>query len=93
MGQVAKIRKDATSGYVIASTGNGNINGAEVSNIVTNLLMEALIPSPNSQVNTVVVAKLSSSLEVEWSQQYGQAEGESQMFDLLVDRCLVTRAS
>ena len=46
MGQVAKIRKDATSGYVIASTGNGNINGAEVSNIVTNLLMEALIPSP-----------------------------------------------
>ena len=34
MGQVAKIRKDATSGYVIASTGNGNINGAEVSYIV-----------------------------------------------------------
>ena len=34
MGQVAKIRKDATSGYVIASTGNGNINGAEVSCIV-----------------------------------------------------------
>ena len=44
-------------------------------------------------MNTVVVAKLSSGLEVEWSQQYGQPEGESQMFDLLVDRCLVTRAS
>ena len=44
-------------------------------------------------MNTVVVAKLSSGLEVEWSQQYGQAEGESQMFDLLVDRCLVTSAS
>ena len=56
-------------------------------------LFQALIPSPNCQVNTVVVAKLSSGLEVEWSQQYGQAEGESQMFDLLVDRCLVTRAS
>ena len=82
---MAKIRKDATSGYVIASTGNGNINGAEVNYIV---ISSYSIPSPPLpfQVNTVVVAKLSSSLEVEWSQQYGQAEGESQMFDLLVDR-------
>ena len=44
-------------------------------------------------MNTVVVAKLSSGLEVEWSQQYGQAEGESQMFDLLVDRCHLKSAS
>ena len=43
MGQVAKIRKDATSGYVIASTGNGNINGAEVSYIV---ISSYSIPTP-----------------------------------------------
>lgn len=29
MGQVAKIRKDATSGFVLCSTGYGNINGTE----------------------------------------------------------------
>ena len=65
MGQVAKIRKDATSGFVLCSTGNGNIGGSEV--------------------NTVVVVKISDSLEVEWSQDYGNSEGESQVFDMLVD--------
>ena len=45
---MAKIRKDATSGFVLCSTGNGNIGGSEV--------------------NTVVVVKISDSLEVEWSQ-------------------------
>ena len=57
------------------------------------LFLLILFPPLPFQVNTVVVAKLSSGLEVEWSQQYGQAEGESQMFDLLVDRCLLARAS
>ena len=65
MGQVAKIRKDATSGFVLCSTGNGNIGGSEV--------------------NTVILVKISDSLEVEWSQAYGKSEGESQVFDMLVD--------
>ena len=66
MGQVAKIRKDATSGFVLCSTGNGNIGGSEV--------------------NTVVLVKISDSLEVEWSQAYGRSGGDSQVFAMLVDR-------
>merc|ERR1719325_245717 len=37
-------------------------------------------------VNVVAVVKLSSSLAVEWSQTYGLAGGNSQVFDMLVDR-------
>ena len=29
--------------------------------------------------------KISDSLEVEWSQDYGRSEGDSQVFDMLVD--------
>jgi len=36
-------------------------------------------------VNVVAVVKLSASLDVEWSQTYGQAGGNSQVFDMLVD--------
>ena len=49
MGQVAKIRKDATDGFVLCSTGYGNINGTE-------------------EVESVIVVKISSNLELEWSQ-------------------------
>ena len=66
MGQVAKIRKDATSGFVLCSTGHGNIGGSEV--------------------DTVVVVKISDSLELEWSQAYGMSGGNSQVFDMLVDK-------
>merc|ERR1711892_1079125 len=34
----------------------------------------------------VAVVKLSSSLEVEWSKLYGMAGGDSQVFDMLVDK-------
>ena len=37
-------------------------------------------------VNVVAVVKLSASLAVEWSQTYGLAGGNSQVFDMLVDR-------
>merc|ERR1719325_478126 len=37
-------------------------------------------------VNVVAVVKLSSSLALEWSQTYGLAGGNSQVFDMLVDR-------
>jgi len=36
--------------------------------------------------NYVAVIKLSASLEVEWSQLYGLVGGNSQVFDMLVDR-------
>merc|ERR1719400_1577281 len=36
-------------------------------------------------VNIVAVVKLSTSLDIEWSQTYGLAGGESQVFDMLVD--------
>ena len=49
MGQVAKIRKDATGGFVLCSTGYGNINGTE-------------------EVESVIVVKINSNLELEWSQ-------------------------
>ena len=65
MGQLAKIRKDVTSGFVVCTTGFGTIQGSEA--------------------ETVVVIKMSSDLEVEWSQAYGRAGGESQVFDMLVD--------
>ena len=65
IGQFAKIRKDATSGFVLCSTGNANIDGSEV--------------------DTVVLVKISDSLEVEWSQAYGRSGGDSQVFDMLVD--------
>jgi len=38
-----------------------------------------------SEVNVVVLVKLSSSLALEWTKNYGMAGGNSQMFDLLVD--------
>jgi len=38
------------------------------------------------EVNVAVLAKLSSNLDVEWSKAYGMAGGNSQVFDLLVDR-------
>ena len=63
--QGAKIRKDASSGYVLASTGWGEIDGDEV--------------------NVVILVKLSDQLNVEWSEMYGMAGGNSQMFDMLVD--------
>ena len=66
MGQVAKIRKDATSGFVLCSTGYGIIEEAEV--------------------ETVVLVKISDSLAVEWSQAYGRSGGDSQVFDMLVDK-------
>ena len=47
MGQIAKIRKDA-SGFVLCTTGFGTIGG--------------------SDVNTVVLIKISSALELEWSE-------------------------
>ena len=48
MGQVAKIRKDATGGFVLCSTGYFNINGTE-------------------EVESVIVVKINSNLELEWS--------------------------
>ena len=48
MGQVAKIRKDKTSGFVLCSTAFNNVDGSEV--------------------NTVAVAKISDSFDLEWSQ-------------------------
>jgi len=36
-------------------------------------------------VNVVAVVKLSTSLDIEWSQTYGLAGGNSQVFDMLVD--------
>lgn len=48
IGQVAKIRKDVTSGFVLCSTGFGVIGG--------------------SDVNTVVLAKVSAALELEWTE-------------------------
>ena len=49
MGQVGKIRKDATGGFVHCSTGYGIINGTE-------------------EVESVIVVKINSNLELEWSQ-------------------------
>jgi len=66
MGQVAKIRKDATSGFVLCSTGYGTIDGT-------------------SDVESVIVVKISAALEVEWFQAYGKVGGNSQVFDMLVD--------
>merc|ERR550517_910527 len=66
MGQVAKIRKDATSGFVLCSTGYGTVDGTE-------------------DVESVIVVKISSALEVEWFQAYGKVGGNSQVFDMLVD--------
>merc|ERR1711872_857986 len=40
----------------------------------------------NEMVYVCVLAKLSSSLDVEWSKTYSMAGGNSQVFDLLVDR-------
>ena len=36
--------------------------------------------------NHVAVVKLSPDLELEWSKLYGMAGGDSQVFDMLVDR-------
>ena len=66
VGQGAKIRKDATSGYVFTTTAWKEIRGEER--------------------NHVAVVKLSPDLELEWSKLYGMAGGDSQVFDMLVDR-------
>jgi len=65
MGQVAKIRKDASSGFVLCSTAYASLGGADR--------------------NVMALVKLDTSLTVEWSQTYGLAGGETQVFDMLVD--------
>jgi len=65
VGQVAKVRKDATSGLVLCSTGWGVLGGQDV--------------------NVVAVVKISTSFVIEWSQTYGVAGGNSQVFDMRVD--------
>ena len=39
----------------------------------------------NEDVNSVAIVKLSDDLGIEWSNKYGLAGGNSQMFDILVD--------
>ena len=39
----------------------------------------------NEDVNSVAIVKLSDDLAIEWSNKYGLAGGNSQMFDILVD--------
>merc|ERR1712131_267973 len=65
MGQLAKIRKDATSGFIACSTAWGEIGGNEV--------------------NVVALVKFKDNLSTDWSQTYGLAGGNSQVFDMLVD--------
>jgi len=65
MGQVAKIRKDASSGFIACSTAWGSLGGQDV--------------------NVVALVKLTNDLDMDWSQTYGLAGGNSQVFDMLVD--------
>merc|ERR1719450_1872313 len=65
MGQLAKIRKDASSGFIACSTAWGSLGGQDV--------------------NVVALVKLTNDLDMDWSQTYGLAGGNSQVFDMLVD--------
>ena len=65
MGQVAKIRKDASTGFIACSTAWGSLGGQDV--------------------NVVALVKLTNDLDMDWSQTYGLAGGNSQVFDMLVD--------
>merc|ERR1711868_174033 len=65
LGQLAKVRKDASSGFIACSTAWGTLGGQDV--------------------NVVALVKLTNDLDMDWSQTYGLAGGNSQVFDMLVD--------
>ena len=62
---MAKIRKDASNGFIACSTAWGVMGGQDV--------------------NVVALVKLTNALDMDWSQTYGLAGGNSQVFDMLVD--------
>ncbi len=61
MGQVAKIRKDASSGFVACSTGYASLGGAD-RNVMTLVKLDTSLTVEWSQVNSeLILTKLSSS--------------------------------
>ena len=76
MGKLAKIKKNGIG--QIAKIRKDASNGF----IACSTAMEVL---GGQDVNVVALVKLTNDLDIDWSQTYGLAGGNSQVFDMLVD--------
>ena len=81
MGQVAKIRKDATSGFVACSTAWSVIGGND-RNVMALVKLDSSLSVEWSQVKKIEFDTEVKSITI---QTYGLAGGETQVFDMLVD--------